>query len=301
MEESKNPYIFDIQRFSIHDGPGIRTVLFTKTCPLSCTWCQNPESQKGKAEIAFYSEHCSNCNHCTDICPVSAIDPLTRISDYTTCMQCGACIDACGNNARRMIGSKMGKEEIMVELLKDIDFYNNSGGGVTFSGGEPFMHTTFIYEISRELKEHDIHVNVETCGYFNMDQVKKLLPYIDLIYYDIKHMDNKLHESNTGIGNEKILNNFSKLNAVFRNIRVRITLIPGVNDDIEHIRDMCRFLIANGHDNIDILSYHSMGNSKAIRIFQNKKLFKAQSYNKEELIILQSHFSQYGINAKIYD
>ncbi len=145
--ENNSPYIFDIQRFSIHDGPGIRTVVFTKGCPLKCKWCQNPESQKSKAEVAFYSENCEDCRKCIDVCPVDAIDEITKISDYSTCTTCGACIDICTNDARRMIGQKMNEKDILNELLKDIDFYADSNGGITFSGGEPLIYPEFLHGI----------------------------------------------------------------------------------------------------------------------------------------------------------
>ena len=301
MNKEKLTYIVDLQRFSIHDGPGIRTVLFTKGCPLNCLWCQNPESQKSKSEVAYYNEDCENCNKCVEICPNNAIDTLTKISDYKSCVQCEACIDMCENNARRMIGDKMSTKEIVSELLKDIDFYNTSNGGVTFSGGEPLLHTDLLYQSIKELKKHGVHINIETSGYFNFENVSKLLPYIDLIYFDIKHLDSSIHKEYIGQGNELILENFAKLNKVFETIEVRMPLIPDVNDSETHIKLLCEFLVDNGHKSIHLLPYHSMGNLKAIRIDYKEELFKANTHSKKEIGSIKSLFSQNNIKAIIHD
>lgn len=301
MKKDKLPYIIDIQRFSIHDGPGIRTVLFTKACPLNCSWCQNPESQKSKPEVAYYYEDCDNCNKCVEVCPNNAIDVINKISDYQSCTQCGACIDVCENNARRMIGKEMSTKEIVSELLKDIDFYDTSNGGVTFSGGEPLLHIDILYECIKELKKHGVHINIETSGYFNFENVSKLLPYIDLIYFDIKHLDSSIHKEFTGQGNELILKNLIKLNDIFETIEVRMPLIPNVNDSETHIKLLCKFLVENGFKSINLLPYHSMGNSKAIRIDHKEKLFKVKAHSKEEVDRIKYLFSQKSIKAIVHD
>lgn len=301
MKNDRTSYIFDIQRFSIHDGPGIRTVLFTKGCPLYCKWCQNPESQKILPEVAYYAEKCKHCNKCVVACPENAIDPVTKISDHLTCIACGQCIDICENDARRMIGKKYENHEIIEELLKDIDFYFDSGGGITFSGGEPFMHTDFLSDILKELKKNNIHINIETCGQFNFEKVEKILPYIDMIYFDIKLMNHEQHKKYTGIGNNTILANFKKLNRVFNNIQVRIPLVPGVNDDNAFIEQVCDFLLKNGHSEVYLLPYHSMGNSKAIRIDHQSEIFKAEPHTKEQINKIRSYFNESGVNTLTYD
>ena len=301
MKKSNSPYIFDIQRFSIHDGPGIRTVLFTKACPLKCKWCQNPESQKSKAEVAFYSDNCEDCRKCIEVCPTNAIDSITKISDYVACITCGACVDVCENDARRMIGSEMDEKEIITELLKDADFYNDSGGGVTFSGGEPFVNPDFLYGILKELKKHEIHTNIETSGLFDFEKVTNLLAYINLIYFDIKLFDSNIHKEYTGVSNKIILSNFIKLNKVFDNIQVRIPLIPNVNDGIENIKAISVFLLENGHNSVHLLPYHSMGNSKASRIDYKADIFKVETHTKDEINIVKSQFSEFGINPITYD
>jgi len=301
VKNNSFPYIFDIQRFSIHDGPGIRTVLFTKACTLKCKWCQNPESQKSKQEVAFYSENCTDCRKCIEVCPANAIDTITKISNYSACLACSACIDACANDTRRMIGQEMNEKEIISELLKDIDFYADSGGGITFSGGEPFIYPEFLSKILKELKKNKILINIETSGHFDFKKVIGLLPNIDLIYFDIKHLDSDIHKKYTGLANNIILSNFEKLNKVFENIQVRIPLIPNINDGTENIEAVCKFLLERGHKSVHLLQYHSMGNSKAKRIDYKEEIFKVEPHTKEEINIIKSHFSKFGINPITYD
>ncbi len=275
--------------------------MFTKACPLKCKWCQNPESQKGKAEVAFYSENCEDCRKCIDVCPVSAIDKITKISDYSTCTACGACIDICTKDARRMIGQKMNEIDILKELLKDVDFYDDSDGGVTFSGGEPLINPEFLNGILRSLKKNKIHINIETSGQFDFEKIVDLLPYIDLIYFDIKHLDKQMHKKYTGITNTTILSNFEKLNHIYKNVQVRIHLIPGVNDSIEDIELFCNYLQENGHTTTHLLPYHSMGNSKAIRIDHNTEIFKVKPHSKGEIEKIKYQFSNFGITPITYD
>ncbi len=275
--------------------------MFTKACPLKCKWCQNPESQKGKAEVAFYSENCEDCRKCIDVCPVGAIDKITKISDYATCIACGDCVDICPNDARRMIGQKMNEIDILKELLKDVDFYDDSDGGVTFSGGEPLINPEFLNGILRSLKKNKIHINIETSGQFDFEKIVDLLPYIDLIYFDIKHLDKQMHKKYTGITNTTILSNFEKLNHIYKNVQVRIPLIPGVNDSIEDIELFCNYLQENGHTTTHLLPYHSMGNSKAVRIDHNTEIFKVKPHSKGEIEKIKYQFSNFGITPITYD
>lgn len=268
---------------------------------MQCEWCQNPESQKSKQEVAFYSEKCKDCRKCIEVCPVNAIDETTKISDYSKCIACGACVEICANDARRMVGQKKNEKDIITELLKDIDFYGDSKGGITFSGGEPFAYPEFLSGIFKELKRNNIHINVETSGHFDFEKVAKLLTNIDLIYFDIKHLDSQIHKKYTGITNKIILNNFERLNKVFDNIQVRIPLIPSVNDTTENIKAVCDYLLNKEHKSVHLLPYHSMGNSKAQRIDYKKDIFKVNPHSKEEIKEIKSQFSRFGITPITYD
>ena len=276
-------------------------MLFTKSCPLACLWCQNPESQKSKAEVAFYAEKCKDCRKCIEVCPTNAINEITKISNYSVCSACGACVDICANDARKMIGQKMTKEDIINELLKDFDFYRDSNGGITFSGGEPLVYPEFLLGVFKELKKNKIHINIETCGVFDFRKVVLLLPYIDLIYFDLKHLDSEIHKKYTGLANDIILLNFEKLNTVYQNMNVRIPLIPNVNDDMRSIEAFSSFLLKNGHKSVHLLPYHSMGNSKAIRIDHKTAIFKVKPHTNEELECIKIQFSKFGIKPIIYD
>ncbi len=200
-----------------------------------------------------------------------------------------------------MVGQIKPIGEVTSELLKDVDFYNNSEGGVTFSGGEPLMFPEYLLELVQQLKRENIHINIETSGQFDFDRVEPLLPFFDMIFYDLKLMDNNKHKKYIGVDNKTILNNFKRLNQVFNNIQVRIPLIPTVNDDAENIEATCKFLLESGHQTVHLLPYHSMGNSKARRIDFNQEIFKVEPHSKNQIELIKSKFSKFGIKAITYD
>lgn len=256
--------IFDIQRYSIHDGPGIRTTVFLKGCPLKCFWCQNPESQAIKPQVLLNKSKCSLCGKCVIICPngANSLSEESSTIDRSKCLGCGKCAEVCPNQARRLAGKCLTINEIMDEILKDKKFYDNSGGGITLSGGEPTTQPEFALAILRSCKEEGLHTTLDTCGYSRWPTLQKLLKYTDLVLYDIKCIHLEKHYEATGKPNNLILDNAKKI-AKYKRMRIRVPLIPGFNDFPEDIRAIVRFVKAElGSVDIDLLPYNKLGESK---------------------------------------
>ena len=299
---ARSAIVFDIQRFSLHDGPGIRTTIFFKGCPIRCTWCQNPESHKTRPEIAFYAEQCQESFRCASVCPNDAI--LTtgpQRVDYSKCSGCGDCALACNFDALRLIGRSWSATALLNEILKDKDYFFDSGGGVTLSGGEPMLQAPFLQTFLPRVQEHDIHVTLETCGVFKWQAIARVLPYLDLIYYDLKHMNSAMHKKYTGVDNRLILDNFAKLAAVFPGLQARMPVIPGINDDREHVVAVARFLKQNGHAAIHCLPYHDFGKAKLPRIDSDLQPLQLTSSHPGDLQPVQQIFKEEGIDVTIYD
>jgi len=261
-------WIYDIQRFSLHDGPGIRTTVFMKGCPLKCVWCHNPESQSSLPEIAEFKDKCIGCGRCVEVCPEKAITETRWSINREICTRCGKCAEVCPSGARKIIGKKMTIEDVLEEVKKDKVFYKNSGGGITLSGGEPLMQTLFSQELLRRCKKDNIHTAIETSGYASWFNFNKVLPFIDLIFYDIKHIDPLKHKEYTGKSNILILENLKKIVKKDNvNIVIRIPLIPGYNDAEEHIISVAKFLRGLKYiKKIELLPYHRLGEAKYNRI-----------------------------------
>jgi len=256
--------VFNIQRYSIHDGPGIRTTVFLKGCPLSCFWCQNPESQASDPEILFDSQKCRLCGACIAVCPAGAnqiIQNRVRI-DRSRCAHCGRCVEICPAGARRMAGKRMTVGEVMDEAVRDARFYKNSGGGITLSGGEPLAQPAFAFALLERCKQEDFHTALETCGYASWKTIEKLLPLIDLVLFDIKHPDSGAHRRAVGKDNRRILENARKI-AALKPMWVRVPLIPGFNDSAEIVGRIARLVARelNGA-RLEILPYNPMGEAK---------------------------------------
>ncbi len=263
----KRPYplILHIRRFALDDGPGIRSTVFLKGCPLSCVWCHNPESIARKGETAYFQTSCINCAECRAACLRQAItdDPLMRI-DRARCTGCGACADICPALALKRMGVHIPVDELLALLLRDRHFYDSSGGGVTLSGGEPTLHFSYLRSILAGLKGLGIHTALQTCGLFDGERfVKGLLPHIDLIHFDIKLMDSRLHRKYTGRGNELIRKNFTRLTQVAREKVVpRVPLIPGITTNDENLHAIASFLSDLGYRTAELLSYNPAGIDK---------------------------------------
>jgi pyruvate formate lyase activating enzyme len=301
-ELKERALIFDIQRFSIHDGPGIRTTLFFKGCPLRCRWCQNPESHKPEREIAFYRERCVGCFTCRAVCPNHAIieSKKTRI-DYQKCDACGKCVSACSSDALRMVGKEWEAAALLDEILKDRDFFEESGGGLTLSGGEPAFQSKFLYEFLPLAKKENIHITMETCGMFQWHVMMPIFPYIALIYYDVKIIDSEKHKKLTGSDNRLIFENFNQLARTFPNLQPRMPVIPTVNDDRENIVDTARLLRQNKISSIHLLTYHKLGEAKLERIQTNLTPLEISDPAGRPITDVKKWFADEGIEATTYE
>lgn len=253
--------IFNIQRHSIHDGPGIRTIIFLKGCPLSCLWCSNPESQSYGPDILYDPEKCISCGACLAVCPSAAISGSGNW-DRDLCRVCGACADVCYAEARSVAGTRYSVEAAFAEVQKDAPFYARTGGGVTLSGGEPLSQSGFSAELLGECKAAGFSTAVETTGYAPWEDVRKLLPVTDLFLYDIKHTNAELHKKYTGVDNKLILDNLLHAGREKAQVIVRVPVVPGFNDSLEvllSIRDTAR---AAGARELHLLPYHRYGARK---------------------------------------
>lgn len=300
--DSNTGMIFDVQRFALHDGPGIRTTVFFKGCPLQCRWCQNPESHRDRAEMAFYRERCKACFLCETVCPDKAITrlPASRI-DYSRCSACGACATACHYEALMTIGRPWPVEQLVAEIDKDKDFFEESGGGVTLSGGEPMLQHAYLARLLPILKADGIHITMETCGVFRWEHMVPLLPNLNLIYFDIKHMDGEAHKHLTHADNAILLDNFNRLSLCFPDLQARMPLVCGMNDQLENIRATARFLRQNKHDSIHCLPYHNLGEAKLARIQSPLQPLGVNRLTQQRRQRVQTIFEQEGIHAVIYD
>jgi pyruvate formate lyase activating enzyme len=292
--------IFNIQRFSIHDGPGIRTTVFLKGCPLRCIWCQNPESIEPKKEILFSKKLCIGCGRCREVCENGAIlpDSEQRI-DRKLCDSCGKCVERCYAGALRMAGKKLSSKEVIEEVKRDKPFYKNSGGGVTFSGGEPIMQADPLSEILIGCREEGIHTCVETSGFAPFSSFEKIMEYTDLFLYDLKLMDSEKHKMFTGVGNEVILRNAVLLIKNGISVEFRMPLIPGYNDGEENIRKVCDFLLRNGKRKIEILPYHRYGISKYEQLGRKYELPDLLPPSEALLEKIEGIFSRNGIKVEM--
>ena len=261
--------IFDIQKFSLHDGPGIRTTVFFKGCPLRCLWCHNPESWKHTPQIFCTPSKCIGCGKCAAVCgnECHKFGPNGHIFERDNCSVCGKCTEACPAECLELCGRAYSVEEVIAEVLKDRIFYENSGGGMTLSGGEPMMQFDFALELSRKAREAGLHIAMETCGFAPQENFEAILPYIDLFLFDIKSTDPEKHRRFTGQDFSLIHENLRMIDRCGKKFRLRCPLIPGMNDSEKELSGIAA--LANTLDNvqgIDIEPYHPLGVSKAERL-----------------------------------
>ena len=268
-----NGTIFDIQRFCINDGPGIRTTVFLKGCPLKCIWCHNPESQVREPEIMFYKDKCTKCGGCVNV--------TVNDSDFV-----------CINDAKQICGKEISSDEVIKEVLKDEIFYQNSGGGITISGGEPFYQFDFSLELVKKAKENGLHTAIETCGFVKNSKLKKIAEFVDLFLYDYKETNSEKHKNFTGVDNAVIIDNLSFLSNINKDVILRCPIIKGCNDRREHFEGIAE--IANRYKNIlhiEIEPYHSLGEGKYSALGKNVQKFSVanEEEKKEYLLSVQKN------------
>ena len=292
--------VFDIKRYSIHDGPGLRTTVFFKGCPLRCLWCHNPESQKLKPQIVWYENRCMGCLDCYNACSFNAIDIKDAISIVEDrCTLCGDCIKACSTGALEIIGKEYEVVELVKEILKDELFFEN-GGGVTISGGEPFVQYEFLLALLKRLKEEKLHIALDTTGYSKEEELIETIQYVSLFLYDLKLMDSKKHKRYTGVENEMILNNLEALDRNNAKIAIRIPIIPTINDDNKNIKETAEFLSKlNNIDSVDLLPFHNMMLDKYKRLKIPFLVGNIKKPTDEKMNDLKDFFKSYGFKVNI--
>jgi pyruvate formate lyase activating enzyme len=289
--------VFNIQRYSLHDGPGIRTVVFLKGCPLRCEWCCNPESMELKPHLTFTPDKCLGDGRCVEACPTGARKgPDSR--DMGLCTLCGRCVEACPSGALEMLGKTMSVSDIMKEVEKDRSFYETSGGGVTVSGGEALVQWEFAVNLMKECRKNYLHVALETTGFAPWERVEKVTELCDLVLYDLKHMDSKTHEKYTGVPNDKILQNAMRLVKKKANLIFRVPLLGGINTDSDNLEAVAKFALKAGVREVHLLPYHRFGESKYGKL---NREFSCKAYTPDDKTVeeLREIVVSYGLDVKI--
>jgi pyruvate formate lyase activating enzyme len=257
-------WITNVERYTLHDGPGIRTTVFLKGCPLRCLWCSNPETQIQDQQLAYFIDRCSKCQRCVQRCPRKAIVSLGPDHpievNFNLCDNCGDCVSVCNQDALIMLGERVSAEEIAQRVERDLLFYQHSNGGVTLSGGDPLWQADFAGEILRLCQRRQIHTAIQSCAYAEKDQINKLLPFLDLAIIDLKHSNSATHKKITGKTNELILENIHTIDQQKVPIVIQIPLIPGFNDSDENLRNTFELARSLKHGmGVNLLTYHSLG------------------------------------------
>ena len=294
--------IFSISRFDAEDGPGIRTTVFLNGCPLRCLWCHSPQSISREPQLAFYSNRCIGCGACVEACPQNAriVSATERCLLWEKCDDCGKCAEACPSKALEMVGEWLTVEQVMDVIKRDLVYYRNSGGGVTFSGGEPLAQPRFLVPCLKRCKEIGIHTALDTSGFVKWSILERMLPYIDLFLYDVKHMDSGKHEKFTGVGNELILQNLRSISQQGKRIWVRIPLIPGCNDSEGNLHRVAEFVEPlTSVEKVVLLPYNIAASAKYQFIGKKYGLEHLVPHSNEEMAAFVEIFLRLGVRAEL--
>ncbi len=295
-------FIFNIQRYSIHDGPGIRTTVFFKGCPLRCVWCHNPEGLSPEPELSLNESRCLGCGECRRACARAnqpgGEGPLPRA--VVGCQLCGACADACPTGARRLVGRKVTADELLRELWRDQPFYDSSGGGVTFSGGEPLMQPDFLAEALAACRQRGLRTAVDTCGLAPPDKLLTIAAGADVVLYDLKFIDEARHREFTGVPNTLILQNLKRLGAQHHCIWIRVPIVPGINNVPAELESIAGFAAGiQGVQQVNLLPYHRIGLEKSRRLGRVIRAADIQPPSREEMASALEIFQRHGLPVSI--
>jgi len=293
-------FIFDIQRYAVHDGPGIRTTVFFKGCPLSCSWCHNPEGQSPQPDLMYFQNRCLVCGECIKLCPHGAVHCRDGVIHTTSaCQVCGTCAEGCPAGARKVVGRRMTVSEVLREIQKDVIFWDQSGGGVTFSGGEPLAQPRFLSLLLDACRAKRIDTVVETCGMAKQDEVLELSDKAGLFLYDLKILDPEKHKKFTGVSNDSIIANLEALAERRRRVVVRYPIIPYINDDGGNVRQMVALLSRLRLRQIHLLPYHETGTEKYKRLGLGLRLEDVKAPPASLMKRIAAEFERAGIKVKV--
>lgn len=300
VEIAERGLVFNVMRFSVHDGPGIRTTVFLKGCPLRCPWCHNPESQSSRAEVVYFAERCLRCGDCVRACPNHALSLNGEVHvDETRCRRCGTCAETCLARAREMAGEEMSVDELLTKIERDRVFYEESGGGVTLSGGEPLQQPRFAERFLRACRDRGIHTTLDTCGYAPAESFQLVAKHVDLFLFDLKVIDRDRHREFTGVPNDLILNNLRWLAEQRRPVIVRVPVIPGYTDDGVNLSAIAAFTRSLGLARVDLLPYHRIAADKYRRLHLDYRMGDAETLPAQKMNEIATSFSRDGFHVRI--
>ena len=298
----KTGTVFDIKKFALHDGPGLRTTIFLKGCPLACSWCHNPEGMASQPHRIYRAERCLGCGHCVETCPQQALDlgPGGLTHHARQCVCCSACAKACPAEAVELIGTKVTVNQVLAEVEKDRVFYDESGGGVTFSGGEPLMQTEFLLALLEGCGKRELHRVVDTTGFAPAEVILKVARQSELLLYDLKHMDSQRHKALTGVPNERILANLQRLAQAGVPLWVRMPIIPGLNDDTANLGATGRFIAQlPGPPLLNILPFHGAAKGKYQRLTQTFTVAGVAPPTADQITAIARFMRDFGLPVTI--